>query len=582
MSIFKKFIKYYEPYQGLLYADLCCAVIVSVIDLAFPQLLKLFTKDTFISSPDNYLKVIAVIGVGMLVMYMIRYGCQYYITSWGHVMGAYMESDMRQDLFDHYQRLSFSYYDKNNTGEMMSKLVSDLFDISELAHHGPENLFISALKIVGSFTILMFINVEMTRILLCITALMVIFSIYQNKKMQVVFMDNRKKIAGVNSQVQDTLSGIRVVKSFANEELEREKFCTSNREFLDSKVASYKMMGSYHAGNSFFQGLLYMSVLLSGGFFIAHGSLQVTDLAIYALYIGIFINPLEVLINFTESFQKGYSGFKRFLEVVDSHPEIVDKKKAVPLSNVRGQITYKDVSFQYAQTSEVLSKVNISIAAGKKVALVGPSGGGKTTLCSLLPRFYDVVSGAVMIDGKDVRDVTLKSLRNAIGIVQQDVYIFAGSVGDNISYGKPNATNEEIIEAAQNANIHDFIMSLEDGYNSYVGERGTRLSGGQKQRLAIARVFLKNPKILILDEATSALDNESERYIQASLEKLSKDRTTIIVAHRLSTIRNADEIIVINNNGIQEQGNHEELLAQKGLYAKYYNMQFKGIDEISN
>jgi len=323
-------------------------------------------------------------------------------------------------------------------------------------------------------------------------------------------------------------------------------------------------------------------VLLSGGFFIAHGSLQVTDLAIYALYIGIFINPLEVLINFTESFQKGYSGFKRFLEVVDSHPEIVDKKKAVPLSNVRGQITYKDVSFQYAQTSEVLSKVNISIAAGKKVALVGPSGGGKTTLCSLLPRFYDVVSGAVMIDGKDVRDVTLKSLRNAIGIVQQDVYIFAGSVGDNISYGKPNATNEEIIEAAQNANIHDFIMSLEDGYNSYVGERGTRLSGGQKQRLAIARVFLKNPKILILDEATSALDNESERYIQASLEKLSKDRTTIIVAHRLSTIRKADEIIVINNNGIQEQGNHEELLAQKGLYAKYYNMQFKGIDEISN
>jgi len=582
MSIFKKFIKYYEPYQGLLYADLCCAVIVSVIDLVFPQLLKLFTKDTFSSSPENYLKVIAVIGVGMLVMYMIRYGCQYYITSWGHVMGAYMESDMRQDLFDHYQRLSFSYYDKNNTGEMMSKLVSDLFDISELAHHGPENLFISALKIVGSFTILMFINVEMTRILLCITALMVIFSIYQNKKMQVVFMDNRKKIAGVNSQVQDTLSGIRVVKSFANEELEREKFCTSNREFLDSKVASYKMMGSYHAGNSFFQGLLYMSVLLSGGFFIAHGSLQVTDLAIYALYIGIFINPLEVLINFTESFQKGYSGFKRFLEVVDSHPEIVDKKKAVPLSNVRGQITYKDVSFQYAQTSEVLSKVNISIAAGKKVALVGPSGGGKTTLCSLLPRFYDVVSGAVMIDGKDVRDVTLKSLRNAIGIVQQDVYIFAGSVGDNISYGKPNATNEEIIEAAQNANIHDFIMSLEDGYNSYVGERGTRLSGGQKQRLAIARVFLKNPKILILDEATSALDNESERYIQASLEKLCKDRTTIIVAHRLSTIRNADEIIVINNNGIQEQGNHEELLAQKGLYAKYYNMQFKGIDEISN
>jgi ATP-binding cassette subfamily B protein len=495
-------------------------------------------------------------------------------------MGAYMESDMRQDLFDHYQRLSFSYYDKNNTGEMMSKLVSDLFDISELAHHGPENLFISTLKILGSFTILMLINVQMTLILLCITIVMVIFTICQNKKMHAVFMDNRKKIASVNSQVQDTLAGIRVVKSFGNEELEREKFCNSNREFLNSKVASYKMMGIFHAGNSFFQGLLYISVLLSGGFFIADGSLQVTDLAIYALYIGIFISPLDVLINLTESFQKGYSGFKRFIEVVDSHPEILDKKNAVSLNNVRGQITYKNVSFQYTSTSEVLSKVNISIDAGKRVALVGPSGGGKTTLCSLLPRFYDVISGAVMIDGLDVRDVTLKSLRNAIGIVQQDAYIFAGSVRDNISYGKPDATDEEIIEAAQNANIHEFIMSLADGYNSYVGERGTRLSGGQKQRLAIARVFLKNPKILILDEATSALDNESERYIQASLDKLSKNRTTIIVAHRLSTIRNADEIIVINNNSIQERGNHEELLAQNSLYAKYYNMQFIGIDEM--
>lgn len=582
MSIFKRFVRYYKPYQGLFYADLFCAVVVSMIDLAFPQLLRLFTAGVFISSPEDYRNVIAFIGVGMIVMYMIRYGCQYYITSWGHVMGAYMESDMRQDLFNHYQRLSFSYYDKNNTGEMMSKLVSDLFDISELAHHGPENLFISTLKIVGSFTILMLINAKMTLILFCITMLMVIFSVYQNKKMHAVFMDNRKKIAGVNSRVQDTLSGIRVVKSFANEELEREKFCNSNREFLHSKVASYKMMGIFHAGNSFFQGLLYISVLLSGGFFIADGSLEVTDLAIYALYIGIFINPIDVLINFTESFQKGYSGFKRFLEVVDSHPEIVDKKDAVSLRNVRGQIIYKDVSFQYANTSKVLSNVNITIEAGKTVALVGPSGGGKTTLCSLLPRFYDVVSGAVMIDGNDVRSLTLQSLRNAIGIVQQDVYIFAGSVRDNISYGKPHATDQEIMDAAQHANIHEFIMSLENGYNSYVGERGTRLSGGQKQRLAIARVFLKNPPILILDEATSALDNESERYIQASLEQLSKGRTTIIVAHRLSTIRNADEIIVINNTGIEERGNHEELLSQNGLYATYYNMQFKGIDEMSS
>lgn len=583
MSILKKFIQYYKPYQRLFYMDLFCAVIVSVIDLSFPQFLNLFSKGAFIHSPEEYLNVVGFIASGMIVMYMIRYGCQYYITSWGHVMGAYMESDMRQDLFDHYQRLSFSYYDKNNTGEMMSKLVSDLFDISELAHHGPENLFISALKIFGSFTILMLMNVKMTLVLFFITILMVIFSIYQNKKMHAVFMDNRKKIASVNSQVQDTLSGIRVVKSFANEELEQEKFCKTNREFLDSKVTSYKMMGSFHAGNSFFQGLLYVAVLVSGGFFIADGSLAVTDLAVYALYIAIFLNPIDVLINFTELFQKGYSGFKRFIEVVDSHPEIVDKKNATVLNHVDGEIIYKDVVFQYGKTgTEVLNKVNISIAAGKKVALVGPSGGGKTTLCSLLPRFYDVTSGAVTIDGKDVRDVTLKSLRSAIGIVQQDVYIFEGSVRDNISYGKPEATDEEIIEAAQHANIHEFIMGLEEGYDSHVGERGTRLSGGQKQRLAIARVFLKNPKILILDEATSALDNESERYIQASLDQLSKDRTTIIVAHRLSTIRNADEIIVINNNGVQEQGNHEELVIQNGLYAKYYNMQFEGIDEMSN
>jgi len=520
--------------------------------------------------------------VGMMVMYGIRYGCQYYITTWGHIMGARMESDMRQDLFDHYQRLSFSYYDRNNTGEMMSKLVSDLFDISELAHHGPENLFISTVKILGSFGFLMLLSVKMTLILFSITVVMIVFSIYKNKKMKAVFMDNRKKIAGVNSRVQDSLSGIRVVKSFANEDLEKEKFCNSNLDFLDSKVDSYKIMGSYHAGNSFFQGLLYMAVLVSGGFFIANGSLQITDLAVYALYIGIFINPIDVLINFTEQFQKGYSGFKRFMEVVGTTPEILDKQNAVPLTNVKGNLVFQDVSFQYDQNTGVLDKVNISIAAGKTVALVGPSGGGKTTLCSLLPRFYDVTEGAVTIDGMDVRDVTLKSLRSAIGIVQQDVYMFGGTVRDNIAYGKPNATDEEIMEAAKNANIHDFIISLDNGYASYVGERGTRLSGGQKQRIAIARVFLKNPKILILDEATSALDNESERYIQASLERLSKDRTTIVVAHRLSTIRNADEIIVINHNGIQERGAHDELLSQNGLYAKYYNMQFEGLDELHN
>lgn len=582
MSLWSKFFQYYKPYRGLFFTDLLCASVVSLVDITFPQILYYLTHGVFNRSAVEIKQVLGMIAAGMAVLYGIRYVCQYYITTWGHIMGARMESDMRQDLFDHYQQLSFSYYDRNNTGEMMSKLVSDLFDISELAHHGPENIFICTLKIVGSFALLMFLNVKMTLILLSVTILMIIFSIYKNRKMKAVFMDNRKKIAGVNSRVQDSLSGIRVVKSFANEDLEREKFCTSNLQFLDSKVSSYRIMGSFHAGNGLFQGLLYTAVLVSGGYFIAQGTLQVADLAVYALYIGIFMNPIDVLINFTEQFQKGYSGFKRFMEVVSTTPEIIEKPDAVPLTNVKGDIVYQDVSFRYNQDSQVLDGVNIAIEAGKTVALVGPSGGGKTTLCSILPRFYDVSGGAVLIDGKDVRDVTLKSLRSAIGIVQQDVYLFAGTVRDNIAYGKPDATDEEIIEAAKNANIHDFIASLADGYDSYVGERGTRLSGGQKQRIAIARVFLKNPQILILDEATSALDNESERFIQASLERLSKDRTTIVVAHRLSTIRNADEIIVINHNGIQERGNHEELLAMNGLYAKYYHMQFEGLDELPN
>jgi len=579
MSILKKFIQYYKPYKALFFIDMFCALIVSAIDLTFPQILNLLTKGAFTGSSSEILSILWIIGVSLLAMYIVRYVCQYYITSWGHIMGARMESDMRQDLFDHYQTLSFSYYDRNNTGEMMSKLISDLFDISELAHHGPENLFISGIKIIGSFILLTMINAQMTLILLAVTIVMVIFSWNKNRKMRAIFMDNRKKIAHVNSRVQDTLSGIRVVKSFANEELEHYKFSSSNLKFLDSKKSNYLMMGSFHAGNSFFQGLLYMAVLVSGGFFIAKGSLHPADLAIYALYIGIFLNPIDVLINFTETFQKGFSGFRRFLEVVETKAEIVDKKNAKPLINPRGQINYNNVSFRYDGTSEVLDNVTISIEAGKTVAFVGPSGGGKTTLCSLLPRFYEVTSGEITIDGIDIRDITLKSLRNSIGIVQQDVYMFSGSVRDNISYGKPHATDDEIIEAAKNANIHDFIMSLEEGYDTYVGERGTRLSGGQKQRIAIARVFLKNPPILILDEATSALDNESERHIQTSLEHLSKNRTTIVIAHRLSTIRNADEIIVISQNGIQERGTHDTLLSQNGLYAKYYNMQFEGLDD---
>ena len=579
MHVFKRFLRYYKPYRTVFWLDMACAMLVSVIDLIFPQLLNYLTRSVFTRSPQEVLSLLAPLAFGLLAMYLARYGGRFYITYQGHVMGARMESDMRQDLFDQFQRLSFSYYDHNNTGEMMSKLVSDLFDISELAHHGPENIFISLLKIFGSFVLLLWINVPMTLILLAVTLVMLAFSVWQNGKMRAVFMDNRRKIAGVNASLQDSLAGIRVVKSFANEDVERRKFSGSNLKFLDSKERNYKRMGIFHAGNNFFQGILFLTVLVSGGYFIANGQIDAVDLATYALYINIFINPIEVLVEFTEMFQKGFSGFKRFLEVMDTEPEIVDSPDAKPLQDVKGVIDYNDVSFSYEKNETVLSHIQIHIDAGRTVALVGPSGGGKTTLCSLLPRFYDVTGGAVLIDGQDVRGLTLKSLRSAIGIVQQDVYLFSGTIRENIAYGKPDATDEEIVEAAKKANIHEFVMGLEDGYDTYVGERGARLSGGQKQRISIARVFLKDPPILILDEATSALDNESERHIQQSLEELARDRTTIVIAHRLSTIRNADEIIVIDDDGIRERGCHAELLQQNGLYARYYNMQFEGLEQ---
>ncbi|MCO1601654.1 ABC transporter ATP-binding protein [Desulfosporosinus nitroreducens] len=578
MAILKKFIKYYKPYKYLFYADIMCALIVSIIDLSFPQILNYLARNLFTQDKEIILKAIGFIGIALLFMYVIKYFCQYFIISWGHIMGAKMETDMRKDLFNQFQRLSFSYYDRNNTGEMMSKLVADLFDISELAHHGPENVFISTLKIIGSFSILMLINIKMTLILLVVTLVMVVFTIYKNIKMAPSFADSRVKIAAVNSSLQDSLSGIRVVKSFANERVEREKFRKSNHDFLDSKIRIYKLMGNFHAWNSFFEGLLYVVIIVSGGVFIANGSLKISDLAIYVLYVNLFINPIDVLINYTESFQKGYAGFKRFIEVLETAPDIVDKAGAKPLTEVKGEINYKNVSFRYDDDSNVLDKVSLTIKAGKNIALVGPSGGGKTTFCSLLPRFYDVTSGSITIDGNDIRDVTLDSLRNAIGIVQQDVYMFDGSIRENIAYGKAGSSEAEIIEAAQKANIHEFILSLDEGYDTYVGERGVRLSGGQKQRLSIARVFLKNPPILILDEATSALDNESERYIQNSLEKLSKNRTTIVIAHRLSTIKNSDEIVVVTDEGIQERGSHKQLLEKAGIYAHYYNMQFEGLE----
>jgi ATP-binding cassette subfamily B protein len=555
--------------------DMFCALTLSAIDLVFPIIVRYLLNDVYVMDKSIILKYVALIGGLLLLMYVVRYFCQYYITSYGHIMGARMEADMRSDIFSHLQRLSFSYYDNTNTGKLMSRIVTDLFDISELAHHGPEDIFISILKIVGSFVILMSINVNITVILIFITLFMLYFSVNYNKKMKATFKENREKIAIVNAQVQDSLSGIRVVKSFSNEHIENNKFQKGNNEFLRTKEDNYALMGKFFSMNGFFQGVLYLSVVLAGGVFISTNQLSASDLVVYILYINIFLNPVDKLVNFTEQYQRGITGFERFLEVINTHPDIVDKKTAVDIKDVKGDITLENVTFSYDNRNTVLNNINIDIEAGKTVAIVGPSGSGKTTFCSIIPRFYEVDNGSVKIDGVDIRDIKLKSLRNNIGIVQQDVYMFSGTIKENIAYGKPDATDEEIIEAAKKANAHEFIVGLENGYDTYVGERGVKLSGGQKQRISIARVFLKNPPVLILDEATSALDNESEKYIQKSLEDLAKNRTTIVIAHRLSTIRNADNILVLTEEGIAEEGSHQELLDKNGIYAGLYNMQFE-------
>ena len=571
----KKLVSYYKPYKKVFLADMFFAIMASFIALLIPLVVRYVTAKVIYMPAEQVVKTMIIIAIVVGILILFQCYCNYYIANYGHVMGAKIEYDMRAEIFGHFQKLSFSFYDDEKVGQLMSRITSDLFDITELLHHGPENVTISVIKIIGALAILLSINVRLALIAFLLVPFMLVYAYFFNKKMKQAFRVNRIKIAEINAQIEDNLSGIRVVKSFANEAIENRKFKQGNDGFLAAKKNSYFYMGSYQAGLGAFTTLIQVSVILTGTVLIAKGSVDVSDLVTFMLYISVFTDPVRTLIDFTEQFQNGYTGFERFQEILAIHPDIEDKKDAVELKDVKGDITFENVSFQYEENTEkVLNHISLNVPAGAYMALVGSSGAGKSTLCSLIPRFYDVTGGAVKIDGKDVRDLTLKSLRDHIGIVQQDVYLFVGTVFDNIRYGKPDATREEVIEAAKNANAHEFIMSLPNGYDTDIGQRGIKLSGGQKQRLSIARVFLKNPPILIFDEATSALDNESEKVVQDSLEKLAKNRTTFVIAHRLSTIKNAEKIIVLSEDGIEESGTHEELIARKGTYEKLYNMQF--------
>ena len=565
---------YYKPYRRVFWTDMFCAVILALTGVAFPIIIRYLTRSVFHLPASQMIESVLLCSGAMFALYVIQAACQYYVTSYGHIMGAHIEYDMRRDLFSHMEKLSFSYFDKNSTGAMASRILSDLFDITELAHHGPENVVISLVKIGGAFIFLLTINVPVTLILLAMTLFMLVFSIRMNSEMRKTFMNNRRNIASINAVAQDSLSGIRTVASFNNEHVELQKFDTNNERFLESKRVNYMVMGKYHTVNGFLQGLMYVSVVLAGGFSVARGHMAAEDIVIYILYINMFLDPIKLLIQFTEQFQKGYTGFIRMIEVLDTEAEIKDRPNAVDAGKLKGNIRFDKVSFYYEKDEPVLKDISVEIPAGRTVALVGPSGAGKTTFVSLIPRFYEAVSGQVSVDGRDVRDYSLTSLRNNIGVVQQDVYIFNTSIRENIAYGQPGAPLEAVIEAAKKAHIHDFIMSLPNGYDTLCGEHGVRFSGGQKQRLSIARVFLKNPPILILDEATSALDNQSEVQVQEALNELAKNRTTLVIAHRLSTIRGADSILVLTAEGIVDQGSHEELLSKGGLYKELYELQF--------
>lgn len=569
--LLKRFLPYYSKYKKVMIFDLICASITTVCELVLPMIAKLITG-TATEAPENLtLKLILTVGVGYMVLRVIDTLANYYMAYHGHVMGTRMETDMRKDLFSHLEKLSFSYYQNAKIGTLMSRITSDLFDVTEFAHHCPEEVFIVGIKIIVSFIILMFINIPLTLVVFAILPIMVICCMHFRIPMRKAFKERRKQIGEINSCVEDSLLGIRVVKSFANEDIEIEKFEKDNKTFFEAKKDSYKYMALFQCTTRFFDGLLYITVLVLGGIFMRQGIIDPSDIVAYILYVTTLLASVKTIINFMEQFENGITGIERFVEIMDTEPEIVDKKDAIDPGKLKGEVDFENVSFRYSEENDyVLKDINIKIKAGQSVALVGPSGSGKTTICNLMPRFYEVESGAVKIDGININDMKMKSLRENIGIVQQDVYLFSGTVIDNILYGKPGASREEAEEAAKMAGAHEFIMSLPNGYDTYVGERGVKLSGGQKQRISIARVFLKNPPILILDEATSALDNESERIVQESLANLSKGRTVLTIAHRLTTIKNSDVILVLTENGIEERGSHEELLSNKGLYYNLY------------
>lgn len=569
----KKLIGYYKPYKKVFWADMFFALLGAVTTLILPLIIRYITNNVIYRPKQEMMTAVLICAGIMIALVLIQCYSNYFIAYYGHMMGAKIEFNMRNEIFGHFQKLSFSFYDNQKVGQLMSRITNDLFEITELLHHGPEEIVISTIKIIGSLIILMCINVKLAIASFALIPIMLIYALFLNKRMKRAFKRNRARIAEINAGIEDNLSGIRVVKSFANEDLEQEKFRQGNERFLESKDDSYKCMGQYHAGLGAFVTLITVVVIVTAAFLLNGNDISSTDLLTFLLYISNFTEPVKTLINFAEQFQNGITGYERFLDIMSIEPDIQDREGAVEMSQVEGRVTFKDVSFKYEEDLDnVLSNVTLNVDKGEYIALVGSSGAGKTTLCSLIPRFYEVSSGEIKIDGVDIRDIKLKNLRQNIGVVQQDVYLFVGTVKDNIRYGKPDATDEEIIEAAKNANAHEFITELPDGYNTYIGQRGVKLSGGQKQRLSIARVFLKNPSILIFDEATSALDNESEKVVQESLEKLAKNRTTFVIAHRLSTIRNAERIIVLTENGIEEQGTHDELMALNGIYKGLYSL----------